>query len=141
FRGRRLRHDAERSDARGLIERFLIRASSTEQTQSTLSGGNQQKAVLARCLKDGPKLLLLDEPTQGVDVHARIEIHRLLREAAQGETSIVVVSSDFEELAALCDRVVAMVHGRIAGEVRPPLDSHRLTELAHFSSEPPETHP
>ena len=136
FRGQRLRHDVERSDARTLIERFFIRASSTEQTQSTLSGGNQQKAVLARCLRDEPNLLLLDEPTQGVDVHARAEIHKLLREAAQGKTSIVVVSSDFEELATLCDRVVAMVRGRIVGEVRPPaLDSHRLTELAHFASE------
>jgi ribose transport system ATP-binding protein len=92
--------------------------------------------VLARCLRDEPNLLLLDEPTQGVDVHARAEIHKLLREAAQGKTSILVVSSDFEELAALCDRVIAMVRGRIVGEVRPPaLDSHRLTELAHFASE------
>jgi ribose transport system ATP-binding protein len=136
FRGQRLRHDAERLDARTLIRQFFIRASSTEQVQSTLSGGNQQKAVLARCLRDQPQLLLLDEPTQGVDVHARAEIHKLLREAAQGKTSIVVVSSDFEELAALCDRVVAMVRGRIVGEVRPPaLDSHRLTELAHFAPE------
>jgi ribose transport system ATP-binding protein len=136
FRGQRLRHDVERSDARTLIERFFIRASSTEQAQSTLSGGNQQKAVLARCLRDEPSLLLLDEPTQGVDVHARAEIHKLLREAAQGKTSIVVVSSDFEELATLCDRVVAMVRGRIVGEVRAPLlDSHRLTELAHFAPE------
>ncbi len=136
FRGQRLRHDVERSEARTLIKRFFVQASSTEQVQSTLSGGNQQKAVLARCLRDEPTLLLLDEPTQGVDVHARIEIHKLLREAAHGKTSIVVVSSDFEELAVLCDRVVAMVRGRIVGEVRPPaLDSHRLTELAHFASE------
>jgi ribose transport system ATP-binding protein len=136
FRGQRLRHDSERSDAKTLIKRFFIRASSTEQTMSTLSGGNQQKTVLARCLRDQPKLLLLDEPTQGVDVHARVEIHKLLREAAQNGTGIIVVSSDFEELAALCDRVVAMVRGRIVGEVRPPaLDSHRLTELAHFAPE------
>jgi ribose transport system ATP-binding protein len=136
FRGRRLRHDSERSDARTLIKRFFIRATSTEQTMSTLSGGNQQKTVLARCLRDRPKLLLLDEPTQGVDVHARVEIHKLLRAAAQEGTTILVVSSDFEELAALCDRVVAMVRGRIVGEVRPPaLDSHRLTELAHFAPE------
>ena len=136
FRGQRLRHDSERSDAQTLIKRFFIRAHSTEQPMSTLSGGNQQKTVLARCLRDQPKLLLLDEPTQGVDVHARIEIHKLLREAAQAGTAIIVVSSDFEELAAVCDRVVAMVRGRIVGEVRPPaLDSHRLTELAHFAPE------
>ena len=136
FRGQRLRHDSERSDASTLIKRFSIRASSTEQPMSTLSGGNQQKTVLARCLRDKPQLLLLDEPTQGVDVHARIEIHKLLRAAAQDSTAILVVSSDFEELAALCDRVIAMVRGRIVGEVRPPaLDSHRLTELAHFAPE------
>ncbi len=136
FLGNRLRHDLERSDARALIERFLVRASSTEQPQSTLSGGNQQKTIVARCLRDEPKLLLLDEPTQGVDVHARAEIHKLLREAAKGKTSMIVVSSDFEELASLCDRVIAVVRGRIVGEVRPPaLDSHRLTELAHFASE------
>jgi ribose transport system ATP-binding protein len=136
FRGLRLSHDLERSDARTLIDRFFIRASSTEQLQSTLSGGNQQKAVLARCLRDEPRLLLLDEPTQGVDVHARAEIHRLLREAAREKTSTIVVSSDFEELATLCDRVVVMVRGRIVDEVRPPsLNGHRLTELAHFASE------
>jgi ribose transport system ATP-binding protein len=138
FRGLHLSHDLERSEAKALIERFFIRASSTEQVQSTLSGGNQQKAVVARCLRDEPRLLLLDEPTQGVDVHERSEIHKLLREAAQGKTSIIVVSSDFEELASLCDRVVAMVRGRIVGEVRPPaLNGHRLTELAHFASETP----
>ena len=75
-----------------------------------------------------------DEPTQGVAAHARTEIHGFLREAAQRGTSLLVVSSDFEELAQLCDRVLIMVHGRIADEVRPPhLDSHRLTELAHFA--------
>ncbi|WP_394821436.1 sugar ABC transporter ATP-binding protein [Pendulispora albinea] len=136
FRSLRLLHDVERADARGAIERFIIRASSTEQPQSTLSGGNQQKAVLARCLREQPALLLLDEPTQGVDIHARSEIHALLREAAQRSTSIIVVSSDFEELAALCDRVIGMVRGRIVGEARSPsLDGRCLTELAQLTPE------
>ncbi|HLK37967.1 MAG TPA: sugar ABC transporter ATP-binding protein [Polyangiaceae bacterium] len=139
FRGMRLRHAVEKGEAGAAIRRFLIRAASDEQVLSTLSGGNQQKVVLARWLRDTPKLILLDEPTQGVDVHARAEIHDALRKAAAEGTASVVVTSDFRELAHLCDRVLVMVQGRIVGEVRPPaLDAHRLTELAHFT---PETAP
>jgi ribose transport system ATP-binding protein len=135
FAGLRLRHDRERADARIAIERFMIGAASDIQPLYTLSGGNQQKVVLARWLRDRPKLLLLDEPTQGVAAHARTEIHGLLREAARAGTALLVVSSDFEELAELCDRVLVMVQGRIVSEVRPPaLDAHRLTELAHFGA-------
>jgi ribose transport system ATP-binding protein len=136
FRGLRLRHDMERADVRGAIDRFMIRALSGEQSLATLSGGNQQKVVLARWLRDKPRLLLLDEPTQGVDVHARDEIHGLLRRAAHAGTSIIAVSSDFDELARRCDRVLVMLRGRVVGELRPPaLNSHRLTELAHFAPE------
>jgi ribose transport system ATP-binding protein len=135
FAGLRLRHDREGRDAKQSIERFMIRAASDIQPLYTLSGGNQQKVVLARWLRDRPKLLLLDEPTQGVAAHARTEIHGLLRQAARAGTALLVVSSDFEELAELCDRVLVMVKGRIVSEVRPPgLDSHRLTELAHFGA-------
>jgi ribose transport system ATP-binding protein len=136
FRGLRLRHDMERADVRGSIDRFMIRTLSGEQSLATLSGGNQQKVVLARWLRDKPRLVLLDEPTQGVDVHARDEIHGLLRRAAHAGTSIIAVSSDFDELARRCDRVLVMLRGRVVGEVRPPsLNSHRLTELAHFAPE------
>jgi ribose transport system ATP-binding protein len=136
FRGMRMRHAAERLDGAAAIKRFFIRVASDEQPFSTLSGGNQQKVVLARWLRHAPKLLLLDEPTQGVDVHARVEIHDALRGAARGGTSTIVVGSDFQELARLCDRVLVMVQGRIAGELRAPsLDAHRLTELAHFAPE------
>jgi ribose transport system ATP-binding protein len=135
FAGLRLRHDRERADAQSAIGRFMIRAASDQQPLYTLSGGNQQKVVLARWLRDRPKLMLLDEPTQGVAAHARTEIHGLLRAAARAGTALLVVSSDFEELAELCDRVLVMVKGRIVSEVRPPaLDSHRLTELAHFGA-------
>jgi ribose transport system ATP-binding protein len=134
FRGFRLRHDRERADARDTISRFVIRAASDEQPLSTLSGGNQQKVVLARWLRDRPKLFLLDEPTQGVAAHARSEIHAFLRDAARAGMTLLVVSSDFEELARLCDRVLIMVQGSIVSEVGSPhLDSHRLTELAHFA--------
>jgi ribose transport system ATP-binding protein len=136
FRGGRLRHEVERSEAKTAIARFLIRTASDTQPLSTLSGGNQQKVVLARWLRDKPRLVLLDEPTQGVDINARAEIHELLRTSAREGSSVVVVSSDFDELAQLCDRVVVMVLGRTIADVKPPsLDAHRLTELAHFASE------
>jgi len=135
FRGLRLRHDLERSDARAAITKFLIRASSEEQSLGTLSGGNQQKVVLARWLHDRPKVFLLNEPTQGVDVHARQEIHELLRAAASQGTAVVLASADFRELAELCDRVLVMVKGKIVAELaRPDIDVHRLTELSHFAS-------
>jgi ribose transport system ATP-binding protein len=136
FRGMRLRHEREQRDASGAIANFMIRAASDMQSLNTLSGGNQQKVMLARWLRDRPKLLLLDEPTQGVDAHARTEIHALLRAAAQQGTTLVVVSSDFEELTQLCDRVLVMSHGRGVAEVEGArLDSHQLTELAHFAPE------
>jgi ribose transport system ATP-binding protein len=137
FRGLRLRHGAERADAIAAIERFAVRAASDEQPFSTLSGGNQQKIVISRWLHERPKLLLLDEPTQGVDVHARAEIHHALRETARKGTLALVVGSDFQELARLCDRVLVMVEGRIVAEVSPPeIDAHRLSELAHFAVQP-----
>jgi ribose transport system ATP-binding protein len=133
FQGLRLQHTREREDARLAITRFLVRASSEEQAINTLSGGNQQKVVLARWLHDAPTAFLLNEPTQGVDVHARAEIHELLRAASNQGTSMLVVSSDFNELSTLCDRVLVMSKGKVVAElVAPDLDTHRLTELAHF---------
>jgi ribose transport system ATP-binding protein len=136
FQGLRLRHDQERADSTAAISRFMIRTAGDLQSLSTLSGGNQQKVVLARWLRDDPKLFLLDEPTQGVAVHARAEIHGFLRAAARSGMGLIVVSSDFEELVQLCDRVLVMAQGRIVDAVAgAALDAHRLTELAHFAPE------
>ena len=82
-----------------------------------LSGGQQQKVMLARCLVGGPRLLLLAEPTRGVDVGARAEIHAIIRRLARAGMSILVVSSDTKETAALCDRVVVMDRGRVSAEL------------------------
>ncbi|HMC70036.1 MAG TPA: ATP-binding cassette domain-containing protein, partial [Mycobacteriales bacterium] len=103
----------------------------------TLSGGNQQKVVLARWLRRRPKLLLLDEPTQGVDVAARVEIYQLVRKATAQGTTVLLVVSEPEELAHSSDRVAILRGGRIASVVDQPIDAHRLTELMNSSEETP----
>jgi len=136
FRGLRLRHDEESRDVVAAMREFLIRAGSDAAPAFTLSGGNQQKMVLARWLRRRPRILLLDEPTQGVDVGSRQEIYALLHRAAEAGTSTIVVSSDFGELERLCHRVAVMRRGLIVAELRAPhIDEHRLTELAHRSEE------
>jgi ribose transport system ATP-binding protein len=125
----------EAQDARRSIAEFSIKAISEYQPFATLSGGNQQKAVVARWLRRKPRLLLLDEPTQGVDIEARGEIYRLVRNAVAAGTSVIVVTSDFEELARVADRVLVLAHGRIAAELRPPqIDASRITELVLSAS-------
>jgi ribose transport system ATP-binding protein len=98
---------------------FLVRAVSDRQPIMTLSGGNRQKVLLARWLRGEPRVLLLDEPTQGVDVGARAEIHRLIRAAVASGAAAIVVSSDHEELEQLCDRVVVLADGRVVAELGP----------------------
>jgi ribose transport system ATP-binding protein len=132
----RLNHRSADADARRSIHDFLIQAWSERQSMSTLSGGNQQKVILARWLLRRPKILLLDEPTQGVDVNARAEIYSLVRKAIVEGCSILLVTSDFEELSHVADRVIVLNGGRITSELRPPdIDSTRLTELAFSTKE------
>lgn len=131
WRGGRLRHRAESQAARTSIDQFLIKAQSEKQPINTLSGGNQQKCVLARWMRREPKVLLLDEPTQGVDVGARAEIYSLITDAVAKGASAIVVTSDFEELARVCDRVVVLAGGRIVAELAGPrIEPHRITELS-----------
>jgi ribose transport system ATP-binding protein len=96
---------------------FFVRAASEEAPLSSLSGGNQQKVILARWLQRDPRLLLLDEPTQGVDVGARAEIHALIRTTVDEGAAALLVSSDFGELVTACDRVLVVRHGRVVAEV------------------------
>jgi ribose transport system ATP-binding protein len=131
FRGGWLGNRAANRDARDCIGRFGIRAESERQLMSTLSGGNQQKAVLARWLECQPAVLLLDEPTQGVDVGARSDIYQLVNEAVAQGCAVIVVTSDFEELSHVSHRVLVLAAGRCVAEVRPPnLDAVRLTQLS-----------
>jgi ribose transport system ATP-binding protein len=118
-------------DARDCIGRFGIRAHSERQLMSTLSGGNQQKAVLARWLECRPAVLLLDEPTQGVDVGARSDIYALVNDAVAQGCAVIVVTSDFEELSHVAHRVLVLAGGRFVAELHAPdIDAARLTQLS-----------
>ena len=94
-----------------------IKARSQRQAVGELSGGNQQKVVLAKMLARRPKVLLMDEPTRGIDVGTKAEIYRLIRELAAGGTTVIAVSSELPELIGMSDRVLIMHEGRISGEV------------------------
>jgi ribose transport system ATP-binding protein len=115
--------------ARQLMTQFDVRPSDPRATYSSLSGGNQQKALLAKWLQMRPKLLLLHEPTQGVDVGARQQIFSLIRQAASEGTCVLCASSDHEQLAAICDRVIVIGRGRIFSELKGDnLTKDRITE-------------
>ena len=122
----------ERRDALGLFDSFLIAAESDAALLRSLSGGNQQKVVLARWLRREPRVLLLDEPTQGVDVGARAEIYELVHRTVAAGAVALVASSDFEELARICDRVIVLRKGEAVAELRDgELDADRIARLAH----------
>lgn len=103
--------------AKRALDELQIKASSVRQPVGQLSGGNQQKVVLAKMLARNPKVLLMDEPTRGIDVGTKAEIYRLIRELAAKGTAVVAVSSELPELIGLSDRILVMHEGRISGEV------------------------
>ena len=107
----------QRRDATALLAAFMIQAESEEAPLGSLSGGNQQKVILARWLRRNPLVLLLDEPTQGVDVGARAEIYEFIHNAVSNNATALVASSDFEELARICDRVLVLRKGELIAEL------------------------
>ncbi|HMP04091.1 MAG TPA: ATP-binding cassette domain-containing protein, partial [Gemmatales bacterium] len=114
-----VRFRAEQQVAQKLSTRLSIRTPSLGKLVGLLSGGNQQKVVMAKGLAREPKVLILDEPTRGVDVGAKDEIYRLLRELADQGLAILAISSDLEEILGLADRLLVMHEGRLAGELGP----------------------
>ena len=107
---------AERKLAQSMIDQLRIRAYSTEQVVNKLSGGNQQKVVVSKWLASKPKLLIMDEPTRGVDVGAKAEIHRLLSELAQQGLAILMISSELPEILGMSDRILVMREGKLVAE-------------------------
>ena len=125
-----MRTAAERRDTSDLVRRFAVKASGPEAPFMSLSGGNQQKVILARWMRRDPLVLLLDEPTQGVDVVSRSEIYSAVRAFVREGRGVLLASSDFAELCQVCDRVVVLRDGRIAASVpTADLTIDRLTSL------------
>jgi ribose transport system ATP-binding protein len=121
---------AERRIAEQEKQRLRIKASSIEQKVVNLSGGNQQKVVLGKWLAMRPKLLICDEPTRGIDVGAKAEIYRLMASLADEGVTILMISSDMEEILGMSDRVLVMHERRITGELeRSELSQERVARF------------
>jgi ABC-type sugar transport system ATPase subunit len=120
---------AERKRARASAAEFDVRASGIRQLAGTLSGGNQQKALLARFLLEPRRVLILDEPTRGIDVGAKSEIYRLMNRLTDDGLGIIMISSEMEELLGMADRVVVLREGRCVGELSDPTQE-QVMELA-----------
>lgn len=137
MRGRH-RPKQSRTVAESLMKRFGVKARSVRDTVHHLSGGNQQKVVVGKYVRTNPGVLVLDEPSVGVDVGARAEIYRIITGLASEGTSVVVISSDFEELA-ICDRVLVMRAGEIVAEMPArEFDKDKLTALCFGTTESEE---
>ncbi len=138
-RFRFIRRAAERELARGFTDRLRVRTPSLDQLVRNLSGGNQQKVVLARWLARRPKVLILDEPTRGIDVGAKAEIYKIIADLARDGIALLVISSELPEVIGLADRVLVMKEGRIAGELtRKQASEERILTLAisdHLSTD------
>ncbi|MCS7161439.1 MAG: sugar ABC transporter ATP-binding protein [Gemmatales bacterium] len=126
-----VRSAQEKALARQLVTQLNIRTPYLHQAVGLLSGGNQQKTVLAKWLARRPRWLLLDEPTRGIDVHAKSEIYALIDTLAQQGVAILLVSSELEEILGLCDRVLVMYQGEVAGELsRDVMSEEAIMQLA-----------
>jgi ribose transport system ATP-binding protein len=126
-----IRPRRERADAVALIDRFAVRPRDSEAGIATLSGGNQQKVMLGRWLRAAPGLLILEEPTASVDVGAKAAIHRILDEALTRGLAVLLLSTDFEEVAGVCGRALVFVRGTVTTELSgPALTVDALTRAA-----------
>ena len=132
---------ADHARQRAIVDRFVarlgIRCSSPEQPIRELSGGNQQKVLLARWLCTDPKLLILDEPTRGIDVGAKGEIQALIRELAEGGLAVLMVSSEIEEIVEGADRAAVLRDGRTVANLEgSALSEERVLDaMAHGTAE------
>ncbi len=109
--------EKQRKFSKSLSQKMTVKCSSVEQEVMSLSGGNQQKVIIGRCVASDPKIFLLDEPTRGVDVYAKAEIYDILAEMAANGVAIVIFSSELEELLDVCDEIVTLKKGEVVGRV------------------------
>src|SRR5207237_1887027 len=126
-----VRGGEERRLAQRFVQRLARKTPSVEQPVKFLSGGNQQRVVVAKWLATNPRLLILDEPTKGIDVHAKTEIHALIAELAGQGVGVLLISSELPEVMGMCDRIVVMHRGRIMGSfARGEADREALMRAA-----------
>jgi len=122
---------AETEQARGIVQRLGVKTASIESRITSLSGGNQQKAIIGRWLLTNPKVLLLDDPTRGVDVGAKAELYRLMDALCREGLGILVTSSELPELLTVCDRILVLCEGRLTAEFsRSEATEQRIMEAA-----------
>lgn len=139
FSGGFLRRRAESGRARELISRFDVRPADPAKPLSALSGGNQQKVLLAKWLQIETAVILLHEPTLGVDIASRAQIFQIIREAADEGTGVLIASSEYEDLANLCDRVLVLNRGRVVAELTGNgLSEERILHHCFIAAEPPQ---
>ena len=125
-----IRHRKEHALADKIITEMNVKAASMEQPIGTLSGGNQQKVIFGRWAATEPKVLILDEPTRGVDVGAKAEIHKLICDLAEKGTAIILISSELPEVMAMSDRVVTLSEGQVTGDFNPRTDDEATIAAA-----------
>jgi ribose transport system ATP-binding protein len=128
-----IRNAGEILRANELLKSFDVRPAESERVFSTLSGGNAQKVVLARWMNQQPKIIVLNDPTAAVDVGSRREIHRRLREAAAQGMSVVIITSDLEEVEQVCDRAVVIRAGKVAADLRD--NQVNINEMTRYAYE------
>jgi rhamnose transport system ATP-binding protein len=120
------------------VNKLDVRIAGLAQEMATLSGGNQQKVILARGMATHPHILILHEPTRGIDVGAKAEIYRILQDLATGGVGILIASSELPELIGQCDRILVMYQGRLTGEftrtdaAEEPILACAMGQATHF---------
>ncbi len=130
-RGGLIRGGAEDRLAKEWAARLQLKFHRLQDSVGTLSGGNQQKVVLGKWLATGPKVLIVDEPTRGIDVGTKAEVHRLMSELAGQGLAVLMISSELPEVLGMADRVLVMHEGRLAAEIsREEADEERVIRAA-----------
>ena len=129
-----VRASTEREVADEHTRQFNVRMTGVDQLVSALSGGNQQKVVLAKWLASGPRVLVLDEPTRGIDIGAKVEVHRIISELAASGLGIILISSDLPEVLGMSDRIIVLHEGRVTAEIPRALATEERVMFAATGS-------